>query len=71
MLRGTMTIDCLDNEQNSISPFFKWSFQSIVKSVPGVYIVQNTMARGGGEKNGAGEKNEKWGSEEKWLLEKI
>ena len=27
----------------------------------GVYIVQNTMARGG---NSAGEKNEKWGSEE-------
>ena len=29
----------------------------------GVYILQNTMARGGG--NGAGEKTEKWGSEEK------
>ena len=28
----------------------------------GVYIVHNTMARGGG--NGAGEKNEKWGSGE-------
>ena len=26
--------------------------------MPGVYILQNTMARGGGKKNGAGEKNE-------------
>ena len=33
-----------------------------VRLQTGVYIVQNTMARGGG--NGAGEKNEKWGSGE-------
>ena len=32
-------------------------------NITGVYIVQNTMARGEGG-NGAGEKNEKWGSEE-------
>ena len=34
-------------------------FQKFYFIFTGVYILQNTMARGGG--NGAGEKNEKWG----------
>ena len=40
----------------------KWSSKTN-NSIPGVYIVQNTMAREEGG-NGAGEKNEKWGSGE-------